>query len=519
MPSVLCNSEAFADDLTRVIKASQQAAVVRACLLATRDRDHAISLLKQVVPACRVPLLHFTVAGRRQYVPERLQWNMVGVDQSDAPGLLRHAQELRGGGVVILEDSTPFLRDENGDQRMRMTLMQMLSCETKSDGLVLIFLAPPEATSHLPGVLADQFVRIEVPYPRAPELEAIAREEIAAAAHRARILLDVDQIRTEATRLACGIVGLTRSGARDAVRDALAPDIRDFAAASDRLQRRKAVQLSRELAMDVLDTNNVEEPIGLDYLVEHLLINRERMRIVGDKRARGVLLVGPPGVGKTMLACAIGHLVGLTVVKFKIAALMNSMLGETESRFARAFGTLEAMSPNGVMIDEIEKAFGDSSERDGGTMMRCTGALLSWLSDNPYPNFIIATCNSLRRMGEIGLTMTRSERFDACFFVDVPNRTSRAGMLERWLAGKMRDHMDAANEIASTTEKFSGADLRSVVKHAVAKAEHRKGLLTIDLLRAEADRKRLRAIGLYDEFQELRRWGQLYCEPAGPTEC
>jgi len=86
-----------------------------------------------------------------------------------------------------------------------------------------------------------------------------------------------------------------------------------------------------------------------------------------------------------MLARAIGNVVGLPVVQFRISALMNSLLGETERRFAQAFSALEAMSPNVVFIDEIEKAFGESSERDGGTMMRCTGALLSWLSDNTTP--------------------------------------------------------------------------------------------------------------------------------------
>jgi SpoVK/Ycf46/Vps4 family AAA+-type ATPase len=197
---------------------------------------------------------------------------------------------------------------------------------------------------------------------------------------------------------------------------------------------------------------------------------------------------------------------------------MNSLLGETERRFAQAFATFEAMAPNVVFIDEIEKAFGDSSERDGGTMMRCTGALLSWLSDNPYPNFIVATSNNLKRMGEVGLTMTRSERFDACFFVDVPNLASRCGMLERWLSGLMEHPEVVAQELAECTEKFSGADLRSVVKHAMAQAEYAHIPVHRDLLKAEIERKRMRAIALYDEFQGLRRWGRIHCDPAGPME-
>ena len=238
------------------------------------------------------------------------------------------------------------------------------------------------------------------------------------------------------------------------------------------------------------------------------------MRLTGNERARGILLIGPPGTGKTMLARMIGRIIDLPVVEFRISSLMNSLLGETERRFAQAFSTLEAMSPNVVFIDEIEKAFGESSEFDGGTMMRCTGSLLSWLSDNPYPNFIVATSNSLKRMGEIGMTMTRSERFDTAFFVDIPSFESRCKMLERWLG----NNSDLANEIAGMTEKFSGADLRSIVKQAVTKAQYENIELTLDMLKAEVDRKRLRAAALYEEFQELRDWGRMYCEPAGPTE-
>jgi MoxR-like ATPase len=503
-------------ELSQLVASSRQSGSVRASLLTTRDREHAMNVIKEAVCSCEHSLYHLTVAGRRRFDSNSLSWSTVG-DCNDPTSLLTNARELKGGAVVVFEDYLHYLADENGDPRVRMLLSQMLSTETVHHGLILVFLEPPESSRHLPAMLADQFIRLEVSYPRADELEAISREQLALIQQGSNPI-DVTRIRDTAKRLAPGLVGLTRSAARDALRDSLALDAGDVNAAFDKLQRRKSEQLSRDLAMDVLSMDDVEIPIGLDYLIDFLNIHKSKMQITGSSRARGVLLVGPPGTGKTMLARAIGHVVGLPVVQFRISALMNSLLGETERRFAQAFAALEAMSPNVVFIDEIEKAFSESSERDGGTMMRCTGALLSWLSDNPNPNFVVGTCNSLTRMGEIGLTMTRSERFDGSFMVDVPNTRSRQAMLERWLGGAFDQPEQIAGELAESTDRFSGADLRSVVKQAQSEAESRGISLTKQLLQQHIERKRLRATALYEQFRDLRTWANMYCDPAGPTD-
>lgn len=519
MPAETPHQPGHQEALDNAVRVSRTHRAVRACMMTTADRDHALRIVRDTAINCQVPLRHFSVVSRRRYDPSRMNWvTEPHQGESTSYDLLRAASELRDGGIVILEDCAAQLRDEGGDQRMRARLAQLLSADEPSPGLVLVFLEPPAFARHLPATLADQFLRIEVAHPRREELETIARDALALSNHMEGRAVDVERIQSDARTLGTGLVGLTRTAARDCLRDALIQDADDIPAANRRLQIRKAAQLRRELAMNILDPDDAEMPIGLDRLEEFLHISRHRILASGQDRSKGILMIGPPGTGKTLLARAIGRQVGLPVVEFRISALMNSLLGETERRFAQAFDTLAAMSPNVVFIDEIEKAFGDSTDRDGGTMMRCTGALLSWLQDNPNPNFIVATSNSLRRMGEIGLTMSRSGRFDRMFFVDVPNRKSRCRMIRRWIGNAFPNADTVADDLARRTERFSGADLFDVVKLARMHAEAHGIPLAEEHLSTQIERKRLRAQALYDEFQGLRQWGRIYCDPAGSTD-
>jgi len=510
------------DELRRTLESSRAHGCTRVVLVTTRDREHAVHVVRRIAVEAEYPVHHFSAAGRRRWRADRLVFEPCGGPCHDPAELLRHAHEVRDGGLVIVEDLLGFLREQGGDRSARAQFVGMLGAESRSAGVVVVFVEPPEAEAHVPSVVADQVVRLAVPMPRRGELTSIARDEMTSTAFADGRPLGLDTVQRWSELLASEIVGLTRTGARDALRDALIGDPTALADARTRLAARKAAHLSRELAMRVLEpAADRELPVGLEYVYRYLETNRERVTQSGPGRARGSLLLGVPGTGKSMLAQGVGRVVDLPVIEFRIGALMNSLLGETERRFDMSFEVLEATAPSCVHIDEIEKAFGDASgtERDGGTMVRCTGRLLSWLADNPNPNFIVATANSLRRLGtELGQTLTRRGRFDRVFFVDVPARAARQQMLARWLAPHMREVEAAADAIAGKTERFSGADLRAAVNDAVAEARYQKHGLTMDDLLRQVGHSRLRVQALYDEFAELRRFARLYCEPAGPTD-
>jgi SpoVK/Ycf46/Vps4 family AAA+-type ATPase len=149
-------------------------------------------------------------------------------------------------------------------------------------------------------------------------------------------------------------------------------------------------------------------------------------------------------------------------------------------------------------------------------MMRCTGRLLSWLSDSPSPNFIVATANNVKRMGEIGMTMTRRGRFDRAFLVDVPSKKARQKMLTNWLKPHIEDADEVAKILSDKTLHFSGADLKGVVDDAVSRARYLKEPLGLKHFEHEVERNRIRVEAIYDEFRQLRDFARLFAEPAGP---
>ena len=180
------------------------------------------------------------------------------------------------------------------------------------------------------------------------------------------------------------------------------------------------------------------------------------------RRPRGVMLLSPPGCGKSQFAKCLGNETGRPTLLLDVGALYGSLVGQTERNIRRAIQTIEAMAPCVVLIDEVEKALagaGSSGQTDSGVSARLFGTLLSWMNDRTSDVFLLTTCNDIRRLPP---EFSRSERVDGVWFLDLPNAKQRS---EIWRIYLELFELDAAQPRPNDAQ-WTGAEIRACCRLA-----------------------------------------------------
>jgi SpoVK/Ycf46/Vps4 family AAA+-type ATPase len=175
-----------------------------------------------------------------------------------------------------------------------------------------------------------------------------------------------------------------------------------------------------------------------------------------------VLLLGPPGSGKSAFCRALGAEAGRPTLVLDFGALMGSLVGETERRVREALRAVDAMAPCVAFVDEVEKALAgvqSSGQTDSGVSARLFGTLLTYLSDHDSDVFVVATSNDVSRLPP---EFSRSERFDAIYFLDLPGRAEREAIWRMYLA---RYGLDPAQP-RPRDPKWTGAEIKSCCRLA-----------------------------------------------------
>jgi hypothetical protein len=146
---------------------------------------------------------------------------------------------------------------------------------------------------------------------------------------------------------------------------------------------------------------------------------------VDRTQARGLMLLGVSGSGKSQFAKSLGTETGRPVIVMDPGSLMGPHVGQTEQQVRSSLRVADAMAPCILFIDEVEKALAGATGGpvgDNGVKAGMLGALLTWMQDHTSDVMVICTSNDISALPP---EFTRAERFDAIFFLDLPTNEER----------------------------------------------------------------------------------------------
>ncbi|MDH0748906.1 ATP-binding protein [Pseudomonas sp. GD03842] len=191
------------------------------------------------------------------------------------------------------------------------------------------------------------------------------------------------------------------------------------------------------------------------------LFQRFRKKVGG-----GVLLYGPPGCGKTLLARATAGECNATFFNIAISDVLDMYIGESERKLHALFEQARAKAPAVMFFDEVEALGGKRANTRESTSSKLVSQFLSEMDGFTQDNKGVLILAATNVPWSVDSAFRRPGRFDRVLFVPPPDREARESMLRMMMKDRpMADDIDFAF-LAKSTSGFSGADLGELVETA-----------------------------------------------------
>ncbi len=241
-------------------------------------------------------------------------------------------------------------------------------------------------------------------------------------------------------------------------------------------------------------------------IVELPLKHPELFARLGIEPHSGILLYGPPGCGKTLLAKVMASESEANMFPINGPEIMNKYYGETEAKLREIFKEAKDNSPSIIFIDEIDAIAPKREEAYGDVEKRVVAQLLA-LMDGLTDRGNVIVLGATNRPDSVDPALRRPGRFDREFEISVPNEDGRLEILEIHTRGMpISDDIDL-KDLSSELHGYTGADIKSLCREAALKSI-RRYLPEIDLETEKIPSEvlqsmKIKLIDFYDAMQEV----------------
>lgn len=362
-------------------------------------------------------------------------------------------------GLFILKDFHPYLEEPEIIRKLRDIVANL-----KKSYKTLFIISPVLV---LPPGLEKDITPIDIPLPSTREIKQILLQIINPLKESKKISVQLEDDLVEK------VVNASRGLTEGEVENLYAKLIVSNRAFDERdlplvvAEKKKLIRKSGLL--EYYDFSESIDTVGGLYKLKKWLNQRgmafsQKARNFGLPEPKGMLLLGVQGCGKSLAAKATSTLWNLPLLKLDVGKIFDAYLGSSEKNIREAIRIAEALSPNILWLDEIDKAFsgmGSKQSGDFGVSARVFGTFLTWMQEKTYPVFVLATANNIENLPP---ELLRKGRFDEIFFIDLPTREERESIFN--IHFKKRDRNPDIFNIAGFIEKtegFTGAEIEQLI--------------------------------------------------------
>ena len=207
-------------------------------------------------------------------------------------------------------------------------------------------------------------------------------------------------------------------------------------------------------------------------MIELPMKHPELFKHLGIEPPKGVLLFGPPGCGKTLLAKAVANESGANFISINGPEIMSKYYGESEGKIRELFDQAEKNAPSIIFIDEIDSIAPKREDVSGEVERRIVAQLLT-LMDGLKARGQVVVIAATNRPEAVDPALRRPGRFDREIAISMPDKKDRLEILHVHVRGMPLSDDVSVEELATITHGFSGADLAALSRESAMRALRR----------------------------------------------